>query len=104
MFREEFARVFNNEHILEAEDFFEPEVFDNYLNMEFALDRHDDGPEFARVTGRLRDKDGRPIGTASNNPILDTIMYKVEYVDGHKASMAANAIASNLFAQVDQDG
>ena len=31
-------------------------------------------------------------------------MYEVEYLDGHKAEMAANAIASNLFAQVDQDG
>ena len=29
---------------------------------------------------------------------------KVEFEDGHKVAMAANAIASNLFAQVDQDG
>ena len=104
MFQEEFAHIFNNKHILEAEDVFEPEVFDNYLNMELALDRHDDGPEFAQATGRLRDKDGCPIGTASKNSILDTRMYEVEYVDGHKAAMDANVIASNLFAQVDQDG
>ena len=30
-------------------------------------------------------------------------MYEVEYEDGHKVAMAANAIVSNLFAQVDQD-
>ena len=30
-------------------------------------------------------------------------MYKVEYKDGHKVAMASNAIAGNLFAQVDQD-
>ena len=30
-------------------------------------------------------------------------MYKVEYEDGHNVGMAVNAIASNLFAQVDQD-
>ena len=30
-------------------------------------------------------------------------MYEVEYEDGHKVAMAANIIASNLFAQVDQD-
>ena len=30
-------------------------------------------------------------------------MYEVEYKDGHKVAMAANAIASNLFSQVDQD-
>ena len=81
----------------------EPEVFNNYLNMKLALDRHDDKPEFARVTGRLREKDGPPIGTASNNPIINTRMYEVDYVDGHKAAMNANAIASNIFNQVDQD-
>ncbi len=31
-------------------------------------------------------------------------MYEVEYVDGHKASLSANAIAENLFAQVDDEG
>ena len=30
-------------------------------------------------------------------------MYEVEYEDGHKLSMAAYAIVSNLFAKVDQD-
>ena len=72
--------------------------------MELALDRHNNGPEFARVNNRLKDKYGRPIGTAEDNPILDTRMYKVEYADGYKTSMTANAIASNLFSQVDQDG
>ena len=31
-------------------------------------------------------------------------MYEVEYADGYKTAMAANAIANNLFAQVDLDG
>ena len=31
-------------------------------------------------------------------------MYEVEYTDGYKTSMTANAIESNLFSQVDQDG
>jgi hypothetical protein len=105
VFFEEFTRVITNEDIPEADDTFDPESFDdNYVNMELALERQGDGPEFARVTKRLKDKDGRPIGTASDNPILDSRMYEVEYEDGHKIAMAANAIASNLFAQVDQDG
>ena len=90
--------------ILEADDIFDPEEFDNYVNMELALDRHDDGPEFAKANKRLKDKDGIPIGIAADNPILDTRMYKVEYAGGYKTSMTANAIASNLFYQVDQDG
>jgi hypothetical protein len=49
-------------------------------------------------------RDGLPIGRANNNPILDTRMYEVEYPDGHKASLAANAIAENMFAQVDDEG
>ena len=43
--------------------------------MELALDRHDDGPEFSRVNKRLKDKDGRPIGIAADNPILYTRVY-----------------------------
>jgi len=31
-------------------------------------------------------------------------MYEVEYKEGHNAAMAANAIAQNLFAQVDAEG
>ena len=45
---------------------------DTYLNMELALPRDSDGPEFARVTKRLR--------TANDNPILDTRIYE-EYMD-----------------------
>ena len=71
--------------------------------MRLDLDKQGEGPEFARVTKRLNEKYGRPIGTVSKNPILDSRMYEVKYEDGHKLAMAANAIASNLFAQVDQD-
>lgn len=60
--------------------------------------------EFARVTKRLHDKDGLPIRTVNDNPILDSRMYEVEFPDGHKTSMAANVIAENLFAQVDPEG
>ncbi|KAI2491297.1 Reverse transcriptase (RNA-dependent DNA polymerase) [Fragilaria crotonensis] len=71
--------------------------------MELAL-REGAEVQFGRVVKRLRDKDGLPIGTANDNPILDTRMYKVEFQDGHKASMAANAIAENLFSQIDDEG
>ena len=41
--------------------------------------------------------------TAFKNPILDTKKYKMEYTDRYKTVMAANAIANNLLAEVDQD-
>ena len=72
--------------------------------MELSLDRHNDGPEFARVNKRLNNNDFRLIGILADNPILDTRMYEVEYADEYKTVSRSNAIASNLFSQVDQDG
>ena len=54
------------------------------------------GPDFAKLTRRLRDKDGISIGRAHNNPILDTRIYEVEYKEGHKSSLVANAIAEKV--------
>ena len=89
----------------EADVEFSPDIYDDtYVNMELALPRSGGEVEFARVTKRHRDKDGLPIGTANDNPILDTRVYEVEYPDGHKTSLAANMIAENLFAQVDSEG
>ena len=72
--------------------------------MEIALDRHNKGTEFARVNKRLKDKYHISIRIAVDNPILDTRMNEVEYTDGYKTVMRANAIASNLFFQVDKYG
>ena len=72
--------------------------------MELALPRDEPGPEFARVTKRLRDNNGLPIGTDNQNPFLDSQMYEVGYQDGHKASLSAHMIAQNMFAQVNEEG
>ena len=73
-----------------------------------ALPRNGEGPEYARVTKRLRDKEGMPVGTANDNPILNTRLYEelyeVEYANGHKKALAVNAIAENMVAQVDDEG
>ncbi len=104
-FQAEFDNIVNDVNVPEADTDYSPDVFgDTYLNMELAVPRDSDGPEFARVTKRLRDGNGLPIGVAHKNPILDTRMYEVEYKDGHKASLAANAIAESMFAQVDDEG
>ena len=51
----------------------------------------------------IKVQNGRPIVIAADNPNLDTSMYEVEYSDGYKTAMTANAISSNLFNQVEQD-
>ena len=68
--------------------------------MKLALYRNDYGHELSRVNKILKDKDGRPIGFTADNPILDIRMYGVEYDDGYKTAITANAIASNLFPKL----
>ena len=70
---------------------------DTYLNMGLVIPRDGDGPDLSKVTKCLRDNNGLPIGRAHNNPILDKRIYEVEYKDTNKASLAANAIAKNIF-------
>ena len=68
--------------------------------MELDIPRNSDGPGFSWFVRRLRDNDRLPIGKARYNPILDTHMYEVEYPNGHKPSLDANAISENIFALV----
>ena len=104
-FTEEFLEVVSNNELKEADDTFTPEVYDTYLNMELAIPQGDSlEPRLARVTKRLKDANGLPIGLANENPILDTRMYEVEHLNGEQTSLAANNIAENLFAQIDNEG
>ena len=77
-----------------------PESGDNYVNVEIMLPR---GYEMAmgQVTKRARDSNSNPLGTDDTNPILDTRQYIVEFDDGYEAELAANVIATNMYAQCD---
>ena len=101
-FQSEFNKLFDNHAVKEADEDFTLYLYDNYVNMELTLDQGEGSPEYARVKKRLKDATGIPIGVANDNPILDSIMYEVEYCDGYVAAMAANIIAENLFTHVDQ--
>ncbi len=58
----------------------------------------------AKVLGRSRDTNGNIIGTYDNNPMLNTVIYDVEFPDGAVKQYAANTIAENMYAQVDSEG
>ena len=104
-FQEEFNFITSNEEVKEDDDLFTPDTYDTYLNMELALPQGDSlEPRLARVTKRLKDANGIPIGTADDNPLFNTRMYEVEYLDGERASLSANCIAENLFTQVGDEG
>ena len=107
-FREEFQHGISDATIPEADETFTPDVFDDtYLNKEVAIARgagEAEDVQYGKVTKRLRDAEGRPIGTANDNPLLDTREYTVEFMDGHTESLSANIVAQHLFSQIDEEG
>ena len=104
-FKEEFDDTVNKLEVKEADELFTPDTYDRYLQMKLALPQGDSlEPRLSKVTKQLKDANGIPIGTANQNPLLDTQMYEVEFAGGEKASIAANSIAENVFAQIDVVG
>jgi len=88
--------------MLDADDF-TPEAYDQYLLAEVLLPQ---GGELrkAKVSARVRDKDGLPVGKRHSNPLLDTREYEVTFPDGSTEAMTANTIAESIYAQTDQEG
>ena len=108
-FIDEFNRVIDDEALKHVDDkapsLNEFGESDAYLNMELGLPRgEDDSLLRARVIKRVRDDEGNPVGIPSNNPLLDSRQYEVEFDDGTTEVMTANIIAENLLAQVDEEG
>ncbi|CAJ1938463.1 unnamed protein product [Cylindrotheca closterium] len=77
----------------------------DYTNMEIGLRQGAEGKlQRVKVKRRIVDENGRPIGVASSNQLLDTRQYEVDYADGGTEIFAANILAENLLAQVDEHG
>ena len=80
------------------------EAIDKYLNMELTLGVGTDDERRGRVVKRSKGIGGEPIGRANANPFFDTREYEVEFTDGTTEKYAANVIADNMYAQVDDEG
>ena len=89
--------MFKNADITKAVDFAQEVLEDTYVDMDKSLPIYGEGPEFSKVTKFMRYENSIPIVRHHDNPILDTIVYEVEYLDGHKASLSENTISENLF-------
>ena len=77
--------------------------YDQLINAEVLLAQ---GEHFksAKVLGRAKDQDGNLSGTYDDNPMLNTMVYNVEFPDGMIKEYSANVIAENMYAQVDSEG
>ena len=78
--------------------------YDLYIDVEVLLPKDDQHMQAARVIGPSKDKDGKRIGTFSQNPILNTTVYNVMFPDGSVMVYTPNIIAENIYSQVDEDG
>ena len=78
-------------------------AYDQLINAELLIS---DGSEYqpVRVLGRTKSPSGRVEGEYDTNPILNTMLYDVEFPDGQVVAYTANIIAENLLSQVDDEG
>jgi len=78
-------------------------AYDTIINAEVQLQL---GEEFAvgKVKQRAVGPDGHVVGTYDENPMLNSIVYNVEFPDGQVREYGANVIAENMLTQVDSDG
>ena len=58
----------------------------------------------AVVIARKRNHDGTLIGTANDNPVLDSRIYEVQFPDGSYSEYSTNVLLENLYQQIDDEG
>ncbi len=78
-------------------------VYDLMINAEVSLQK-DGELQHGTVKRRSLGPDGRTCGTYDTNPILNSVIYDVEFSDGQVREYSANLIAENMFAQIDDEG
>ena len=54
----------------------------------------------AVVIARKRNHDGTLIGTANDNPVLDSRIYEVQFPDGSYSEYSTNVLLENLYQQI----
>jgi hypothetical protein len=79
------------------------EEYDEYIGAEVLMPSGD-GNMKAVVKRRTHNDDGKPVNLKNSNPILDTREYHLEFEDGSTQVYAANLVAENIYAQVDDEG
>ena len=78
-------------------------AYDKIINAEVML-QNGDKLQSAKVLQRSIGPDGTIEGRYNDNPVLNSIIYDVEFPDGTIKEYSANVIAENMLSQVDSDG
>jgi hypothetical protein len=78
-------------------------AYDKILHSEVSL-QLGESIAVGKVTKRAIGPDGTVAGTYDENPVLNTMIYEVEFPDGQLKEYAANVLAENMLTQVDSDG
>ena len=94
---EEDANYKSNE-----ETTFEHSLHDSLIHVEVLLPHNDEICKMI-VRGRHTNKNGEVIGQFDVNPLLNNIIYDVEFADGTIKEYAANVIAQNMYAAMSDD-
>ena len=82
---------------------FESPITDYLIHSEIHLPQGEE-MRAAKVLRRSRNEDGEIVGTHNENPLMNTLVYDVEFPDGEVREYSANILAENMYAQVDADG
>ena len=80
------------------------ESLDAYIGANVMVPGRDAVPVVAAICGRKCDAQGNPVGSPNANPILDSRIYKLEFLDGRIEEYSLNTILENLICQTDDDG
>ena len=78
-------------------------LHDVLINAELHLPQGE-SEQLARVVRRSVGPDGKVTGAFNDNPLLNTLVYEVEFPDGELKHYSANIIAENILQQVDNSG
>ena len=78
-------------------------MYDNMLNSEVSMQLND-RMSTGKVARLSLGPDGRTTGSYDNNPMLNTVVYNVDFPDGSSRQYSANVIVENMIFQVDDDG
>ena len=106
-FYHQFTKAINFTSLQEADNNYNQEFGskDNYIAMKLGIVRGPDNDvQQAHVKKRVVNDEGKPLGIANDNSILDLRQYKVEFWDGEVEIMTANLTTENILAQVDDNG